>query len=115
MLGLARSSSARSSPYPFSGETSAADECLNAYLLFIRYPSVRSPARTGSFQLHCGLSIARDFARLPVTMLDRLTHRSFHPILGIALFNETMNPIKALGIALVLGGVALLYSTGAEA
>jgi multidrug transporter EmrE-like cation transporter len=35
-------------------------------------------------------------------------------LLGTALFHETMNPIKALGIALVLGGVALLYSTGGE-
>jgi small multidrug resistance pump len=36
-------------------------------------------------------------------------------LLGIALFHETMSPVKALGIALVLGGVALLFSTGAEA
>jgi small multidrug resistance pump len=33
-------------------------------------------------------------------------------LLGLALFGETMNPAKALGIALVVGGVALLYSTG---
>jgi small multidrug resistance pump len=32
-------------------------------------------------------------------------------LLGLVLFGETMNPAKALGIALVVGGVALLYST----
>jgi small multidrug resistance pump len=36
-------------------------------------------------------------------------------LLGIALFGEAMNPAKALGIALVVGGVALLYSAGLEA
>ncbi len=36
-------------------------------------------------------------------------------VLGLALFGETMNPAKALGIALVVGGVALLYSTGSSA
>ncbi|HEY3523742.1 MAG TPA: multidrug efflux SMR transporter [Candidatus Limnocylindrales bacterium] len=32
-------------------------------------------------------------------------------LLGIVLFGETMEPAKALGIALVVGGVALLYSS----
>jgi len=36
-------------------------------------------------------------------------------LLGIALFGETMQPAKALGIALVVGGVALLYSSAAAA
>jgi small multidrug resistance pump len=36
-------------------------------------------------------------------------------LLGLALFGEVMNPAKALGIALVVGGVALLYSAGLEA
>jgi small multidrug resistance pump len=36
-------------------------------------------------------------------------------LLGLALFGETMNPAKALGIALVVGGVALLYSTSSSA
>jgi small multidrug resistance pump len=35
-------------------------------------------------------------------------------LLGMALFGEAMQPAKALGIALVVGGVALLSSTGAE-
>ena len=35
-------------------------------------------------------------------------------VLGIAVFGETMNPTKALGIALVVGGVAVLYSGGLE-
>lgn len=34
-------------------------------------------------------------------------------LLGMVLFGETMEPAKALGIALVVGGVALLYSTSA--
>jgi small multidrug resistance pump len=36
-------------------------------------------------------------------------------LLGLVLFGETMNPAKALGIALVVGGVALLYSTSSAA
>jgi small multidrug resistance pump len=36
-------------------------------------------------------------------------------LLGIVLFGEAMHPAKALGIALVVAGVALLYSTGLEA
>ena len=35
-------------------------------------------------------------------------------LLGLALFGEAMNPAKALGIALVVGGVALLYASGGE-
>src|SRR4051812_1213565 len=33
-----------------------------------------------------GLPTVRGCARLPVTMLDRLTDRTFHPALGIAVF-----------------------------
>jgi small multidrug resistance pump len=35
-------------------------------------------------------------------------------VLGLVLFGEAMNPGKALGIALIVGGVALLYASGAE-
>jgi small multidrug resistance pump len=33
-------------------------------------------------------------------------------LLGIVLFGESVEPAKAVGIVLVIGGVALLYSTG---
>jgi small multidrug resistance pump len=36
-------------------------------------------------------------------------------LLGIALFGESVEPAKALGIVLVVGGVALLYSSGTTA
>ncbi len=32
-------------------------------------------------------------------------------MIGTVLFGETLEPVKALGIALVVAGVALLYST----
>lgn len=34
--------------------------------------------------------------------------------LGMVLFGESMNPLKALGIALVIGGVAILNVAGAK-
>jgi small multidrug resistance pump len=36
-------------------------------------------------------------------------------LLGLVLFGESMHPAKALGIALIVGGVALLFTSGAEA